>query len=461
MPTSRQPTTGVELVFREATLQHQQGNTAEAERLYRAALDGNPKHVGALLAFALFCAERQRPSEAAALLSRALELNPNNAPSQQCIGTVLEALGRPELAIRHYQAALQLEPASGEARIGLANAHNNYGNTLHAAHRSEEAVAHFEEALRLKAEYPEAHSNLGNALRAVNRTDEAIAHYNQALQLRPGHAEALNNLGNTYLELHAYDKALECYQAALQSKPDYAVACSNLGIALQELDRWDEAGVFLERALTLDPTNVPAHQGIALLRFREGREEEVQRHAAVGFARRVESYPYLGASDPVRVLVLQSAFGGNMRTESWLYPAVYEKSIVTVDFYEPGLGLPPHDLIVNAVGEADRAEEALQSAARLLAGVSAPIVNPPERVLSTSRVANARRLNDLPDVVGPMTTLFPRASITIDALEKAGFGWPLLLRSPGFHTGENFVKIDRPDDLLAEVDGLPGAELLA
>jgi hypothetical protein len=37
----------------------------------------------------------------------------------------------------------------------------------------------------------------------------------------------------------------------------------------------------------------------------------------------------------------------------------------------------------------------------------------------------------------------------------------LLLRSPGCHTGRNFVRVDAVDDLAAAVAGLPGEDLLA
>src|ERR1019366_2384440 len=42
-----------------------------------------------------------------------------------------------------------------------------------------------------------------------------------------------------------------------------------------------------------------------------------------------------------------------------------------------------------------------------------------------------------------------------------GFSFPLLLRSPGYHTGRNFVLVEAADDLSAAAAGLPGDQLLA
>jgi glutathione synthase/RimK-type ligase-like ATP-grasp enzyme len=46
-------------------------------------------------------------------------------------------------------------------------------------------------------------------------------------------------------------------------------------------------------------------------------------------------------------------------------------------------------------------------------------------------------------------------------LEQRGFVFPLLLRSVGYHTGRNFVSVERPDELGAAAESLPGEQLLA
>jgi hypothetical protein len=47
-----------------------------------------------------------------------------------------------------------------------------------------------------------------------------------------------------------------------------------------------------------------------------------------------------------------------------------------------------------------------------------------------------------------------------DHLAARGFAFPLLLRSPGFHTGRHFRRVDTPDALAATAQGLPGRELM-
>ena len=51
----------------------------------------------------------------------------------------------------------------------------------------------------------------------------------------------------------------------------------------------------------------------------------------------------------------------------------------------------------------------------------------------------------------------PDAQVT---LARHGFAFPLLLRTPGFHGGEHFLRVDAPDGLTEALATLPGSDLL-
>jgi glutathione synthase/RimK-type ligase-like ATP-grasp enzyme len=124
-----------------------------------------------------------------------------------------------------------------------------------------------------------------------------------------------------------------------------------------------------------------------------------------------------------------------------------------------------HDLVVNAIGDADLAGPALAGAAVLVQQTTAPVINPPAAVLATGRAAIAQRLGAIAGVRTARMAAINRnllaAPHAVTALTEHGFSFPLLLRSPGFHGGENFLKLDSADDLPAAVQSLPGRELLA
>jgi len=86
-------------------------------------------------------------------------------------------------------------------------------------------------------------------------------------------------------------------------------------------------------------------------------------------------------------------------------------------------------------------------------------------VMITGRAEVVRRLARIPGVVTARTAMLDRSALTgadaLTVLADAGFSFPLLLRSPGFHGGEHFVRVECANDLLPALDELPGQELLA
>ena len=76
-------------------------------------------------------------------------------------------------------------------------------------------------------------------------------------------------------------------------------------------------------------------------------------------------------------------------------------------------------------------------------------------MLATTRESNALRLAALEGVVVPRTVRVARTAIA-----AAGFTFPLLVRAPGFHTGQHFTLVEREADLAAAAAELPGDDVL-
>ncbi len=144
-----------------------------------------------------------------------------------------------------------------------------------------------------------------------------------------------------------------------------------------------------------------------------------------------------------------------MPCKGWIDEALFSVTTVYADFFE-GAALPAHDLVVNAIGDAELCDAALLRAQRIVAASGMPVINVPERVRQTTRARNAERLRGIAGVVTPQVELLSR-----DALRAAHLRFPLLLRSPGFHTGRNFVRVESGRELDAAMAALPGEALLA
>jgi hypothetical protein len=172
-----------------------------------------------------------------------------------------------------------------------------------------------------------------------------------------------------------------------------------------------------------------------------------------------------GKQGTPRILIFSSPCGGNSPITRILDKANFQTCHIVPDFYDATEPLPTHDLVLNAAGDADQCGTSLEAIEPLLVQTSRPMLNRPERVQTTGRADNARLLGKLEDVLTPRILILPREVLTGEAgalrLEREGFTFPLLLRSPGFHEGSHFQRVEKADDLAAVAARLPGRNLMA
>ena len=294
---------------------------------------------------------------------------------------------------------------------------------------------------------------------------EAEAAYRELLVRKPDHFGALNNLGVLLAAIGQPTAARNAYAEAVKHHPDNIMGQTNLANAYAKNNQTELAREHFEVVLRLDPENELAHQGMAFMLANIGETEAARHHQQKGFAQRpIMVVPYCGAERPLVVLLLGSAYGGDVPMLHHLDDHVFFTSVIYVEFYDPTLPFPPHQVVMNVVGDADRCAPALEDVERIVQRTNAPVINAPSAVRLTSRTSNAERFAGLPGVVTPRTMVLPRELLErSDApalLSERGFGFPLLVRSPGFHTGYYFQRIEQAEELAAALPELPGAELL-
>ncbi|MFM0151239.1 tetratricopeptide repeat protein [Paraburkholderia sediminicola] len=259
-------------VFDRAFAAHRDGRLDDAERGYRATLDGNPVHVDALHLLGVLRHQQGQHAEAAELVRRAVNLRPEDAALQLNLGNALKALGKIDDAIEQFRNALTLAPS-------FPMAHYNLGNAYASVGRHEDAADAFEKSLRLQPNDASSHNNLGNALHALGRHTDAITSFQRALELRPGHAGALNNMGMSLNALDRADEAIPCFQAALAAEPRFVAAHFNLANTFDATDRHEEAVASFQAAFALQPNLPPTIFGLG--------------NALAALGRHAQALPYL------------------------------------------------------------------------------------------------------------------------------------------------------------------------
>jgi hypothetical protein len=302
-------------------------------------------------------------------------------------------------------------------------------------------------------------------LGALDRRQEAQLAFIDILRRWPANFSALNEFGTLLAGMGAIDAACRVYAEAILHHPDNPMARVNLANLLLRANKHEEARVHYEAALTADPDHAQAHQGLGAVFADNGDREGAREHFRKGFSgHAISTLPYRGSAPPVPLLQLVSSGGGNIPTAPFLDDCIFSTSVVVTDYLDPTLPLPPHRLIFNAIGDADLCEAALEAASRLIARSRATVINDPRTVMKTGRIDNARRLAGLPGVVTPKTLSVARGVLAGPGgaawVADQQFTFPLLLRSPGYHTGRNFILVENESELAAAAAGLPGSELL-
>jgi len=303
-------------------------------------------------------------------------------------------------------------------------------------------------------------------LAELGRTLDARNAYLEVLARVPSHRLALNELG-TLLHATGYRTAARtAFSEAAARHPDDPMSHVNLANAEYDNRDFEKAREHYEIALRREPDFPEAHQGLSYVLSELGNPERAAWHRRKGFEQRaVVTLPYRGEGPPVSVLQLVSALGGNIPTRNFLDDRVFETTVVVAEFFDPNLTLPRHEVIFNAIGDADLSSEALAAAKTLAASSSAPLLNAPSAVIATCRADNARRLSYIPGVIAPVMVNLPReVFLSPDAeivLARHSLTFPLLIRTPGFHTGRHFLLIEGAAVLPDAVANLPGQELTA
>ena len=124
--------------------------------------------------------------------------------------------------------------------------------------------------------------NYGHILELAGRP-QAAAVYREALTINPQHLPALINLGNLLLGADRANperlgEAIDCFNRALTVEPNLIQAHEGLGMALQRRQDRDAALASFQRALTIDPGSVEANANLGTLLVEMGRAQEALPH---------------------------------------------------------------------------------------------------------------------------------------------------------------------------------------
>jgi predicted TPR repeat methyltransferase len=308
----------VDQALQQGVAAHREGKLQEAERLYRAILQVQPKHPDANHNLGGLAVAVGKPLDAIPLLKLALEVNPKIEQYWLSYIDVLIKLERFDEAVRALVegekfgvSSDKLDAFKQRLQESVPSRRNNTvknqppsevkktkGYSSSAAPSQDQItrllehyqVGRLEQAEALATSFTQQFPKhafgwkvLGAVFQQSGRLNESLAPMQSAVKLSPQDAESHYNLGVTLKELGRLNESETSYKRAIALKPGYAEAHGNLGVVLQEVGRLDEAETSSRQAIALKPGYAKAHYnlGVTLKEARRLDESETSYKRAI------------------------------------------------------------------------------------------------------------------------------------------------------------------------------------
>ena len=240
---------------------------AAAVQLDRAiALIGEKRDAAwALYLRAKIHTERGEIDKAAAVLKKAVELQPDFAEAWSDLEGAYKKLQDDARALAAFERAAQIRPDDAVAQTRLAN-------QLLGQDRAHEAAEHFEIALRLSPSDQSVLNGLQRALRKDGQQEKAdevkqrlaeLLHEKDLSDQNSLVAIRLNNEGAALEKNGDLKAAVEKYRSALELDPAHNGIRVNLAVALLRTGDWKSGLDLMREAVRRDPNNATLKAALA------------------------------------------------------------------------------------------------------------------------------------------------------------------------------------------------------
>lgn len=247
---------------------YQQNKLNEADAAFTKALAQDPKDTEAMQMRGVTLFRMGKPADAIPLLEKARAAVPNaNIDPNYVLGVSYMQVRRYDDARRAFATQYDFGPDSAPAYL-LAARMFLHQEFLAAAEESAR------KALQLNPNLPLAHQLLGEISLAKQDIPGAIAELEKERAINPLEGGLYDRLGDAYIRNGQYDEAQHALNRAVLLEPNATGPYILLGRVMLKQQNPVMAGMYLERALSMDPGNYIAHSLLAQVYRAEGRKEE-------------------------------------------------------------------------------------------------------------------------------------------------------------------------------------------
>jgi tetratricopeptide (TPR) repeat protein len=274
-----------------------------AAAAFRAALAIDSTAVEAHDEIATLLTRAKRPADAAAELARIAAVR-GKAADYLALAAAWEAAHDARKALDAYRRAVEIEPASDVARLGLARSAFEVGErdsaVAHYAAVSDSTLLSAEDFERIgrahldrKELAPARAAYVAATLRDSTRADayfyagytflaersyaDAIPLFEKRIAIDSTSAAAFANLGLCYLQTNNPNRGIEMLNAAVRIRPDDVSSRVWLAQALAAQSQWSRAAEEYRAAIAADSANADAWRGLGYSLLSQERYSEAVR----------------------------------------------------------------------------------------------------------------------------------------------------------------------------------------
>ena len=268
-------------------VQAAQGSYADAVKILHEALQLKPDDVPTELRLAESLLAIGQWDEARDLYQAVSRAHPESAEARYGLGRVSAARGDVAAAAADYLRSCELFPSYGAAHYALAMAYRKLGHEEASRQQfalyeqNKTAAPPLDDPLRREVTALNlgsvAHIRRGADLERAGRIDEAVSEQLEALRVDPGAVQAHINLVSLYGRLGRFDEAASHYQAAVAIDSNQADLQYNYGVLLLKQGKTDAAEKAFLEAVRINPHYADAHDNLGSVYEQQGRLTEAFR----------------------------------------------------------------------------------------------------------------------------------------------------------------------------------------
>ena len=230
----------------------------EAQKEFELAVRLNSNSAVALGQLTDFLMARNQSAQALARVQQFVATNPSDPEGHVILGSVNLQLKNYSVAQTEFERAIQIDPKNVQAYMRLAKVADAQGQT-------DLAIAHYQKALDLQPKFPALATAIGNLYLTKQDFETARKYYAQALETDSNYAPAIANTAWVDAqEGRDLDVALSLAQKAKSLQPDMPSVTDTLAWVMYKRGNYTSATPLLRECVAKSPTSAEYHYHLGM-----------------------------------------------------------------------------------------------------------------------------------------------------------------------------------------------------